>query len=358
MTFSFPSAANALTAKAARLSVVVTALALLMSGCSASPAGKETSGSGSQKYGTLSVQLSWLKNAQFAGMYMADTDGYYKNAGFDGVDLISGGSSATSAEAAVVSGKALVGISSPLITAPAITKEGAKIKTIAALYQVNPFAIVSAASKPITSVKDLIGKKIGVSDSNTLVWNAFLKANHIASSAVHTVPFSDTSMLTTGQVDGYIGYTTTGAAALKASGFNAKELMMANAGLPLVGETLIATQDSITNHRAELKAFLKATIKGWKAALADPSRAVDLTVNDYGKDQQYKADQTLLTLNREKAIIETKQTASNGILTISDSLQKGTVKTLAFAGISTTTKALFDTSLINEVYAENPDLLK
>ena len=326
---------------------VTAALALSLAGCSSGSDNASTDGQNG--YGTASVQLSWLKNMQFAGMYMADSNGYYKDAGFDKVDLISGGSSATSAEAAVVSGKALVGVSSPLITAPAINNEDASLK-------VNPFAIVSAESKPIKSADDLIGKKIGVSDSNTLVWNAFLKANNIDPSKVETVPFSDTSMLTTGQVDGYIGYTTTGAAALNASGFKATELLMADAGLPMVGETLITTQDNIDNRRDALKAFLKATIKGWKDALSDQSKAVDLTVNDYGKSQEYDPDQMALTLKREQAIIETDETKANGLMTISDDLQEGTVKTLAYADIKTDKGALFDTSLINEVYKENADL--
>ena len=334
------------------------ALLLALAGCGSGSNDSGNSSDGSASYGTVGVQLSWLKNMQFAGMYVADSDGFYKDAGFEKVNLISGGSSATSAEAAVASGKALVGVSSPLITAPAIANEGAGFKTIAALYQVNPFAIVSSAKNPIKEVSDLKGKKIGVSDSNTLVWNAFLKANKLTDSDVKTVPFSDTSMLTTGQVDGYIGYTTTGAAALTASGFEATELLMADAGLPMVGETLVTSQDAIDSNRDELKAFLKATIQGWKKALANKDEAVDLTVNDYGKDQEYSKQSMEITYDREKAIIETDETAKNGLMTISKDLQAGTIKTLKYANISVTTDQLFDTSLINEVISENPELLK
>lgn len=346
---------NGLLGRLAKTVAVAAVMAMSLAGCGSTDSA--SSGSGDEgNYGTIGVQLSWLKNMQFAGMYMADTNGYYKDAGFDKVDLISGGSSATSAEAAVVSGKAMVGVSSPLITAPAINNEGAELKVIAALYQVNPFAIVSAESNPIKSVSDLKGKKIGVSDSNTLVWNAFLKANNLSAGDVQTVPFSDTSMLTTGQVDGYIGYTTTGAAALTASGFKATELLMADANMPMVGETLITSQANIDEHRNELKAFLKATVKGWKDALSDQDKAVDLTVNNYGKSQEYKADQMALTLKREQAIIETDETKANGLLTISKDLQDGTVKTLGYAGITIDAATLFDTSLIDEVYQENPDL--
>lgn len=332
-------------------------LALALSGCGAS-GGSSASDGGDKGFGTIGVQLSWLKNMQFAGMYMADDEGYYKDAGFDKVDLVSGGSSATSAEASVISGKTLVGVSSPLITAPAIVNEGAQIKVIASLYQVNPFAIVSAESNPIKSVDDLKGKKIGVSDSNTLVWNAFLKANKLSKDDVQTVPFSDTSMLTTGQVDGYIGYTTTGAAALNSTGFKATELLMADANMPLIGETIITTQDAIDNKKPELEAFLKATVKGWKDAIADQQKAVDLCVNKYGKDQEYDPEQMAITMQREAAIIQTDETKANGLMTIDKTLQDGVIKTLGYAGIDITADQLFDTSIIDAVYKDNPDLLK
>jgi len=42
--------------------------------------------------GTVAVQLSWIKNVEFAGEYMADTKGYYAARGFEKVDLPAGGS--------------------------------------------------------------------------------------------------------------------------------------------------------------------------------------------------------------------------------------------------------------------------
>src|SRR5947199_139859 len=38
----------------------------------------------------ISVQLSWIKNSEFAGEFEADSKGYYKAAGFDKVDLVAG----------------------------------------------------------------------------------------------------------------------------------------------------------------------------------------------------------------------------------------------------------------------------
>lgn len=341
------------------LTAAVAAAGLLLSACSGSDdtaSSGDGAGAGAESFDEISVQLSWLKNQQFAGEYLAVEDGLYTDAGFPGVTLTAGGSSATSAEAAVATGQAFAGLSSPLITAPAI-QGGAELKIVGATYQLNPFALVSAASAPVEGPADLAGKTIAVSDSNTLVWNAFLAANDIDPADLTTVPLSDTSMLTTGQVDGFIGYTTTGAAALGNAGFEATEFLLADEGLPMVGEVVVTSQQAIDEQPEQVKAFLLATAEGWRAALDDPERAVDLTVNEYGKDQQYDADAIALSFDRQATLIETDETASNGLLTVSEDLQAGTIASLGFAGIDITAEDLFDLTLLDEVYAENPDLL-
>ncbi|MGO2658261.1 ABC transporter substrate-binding protein [Mycetocola reblochoni] len=343
--------------RTAALSAFAAATALLLSACSTgSGAGTDTATEGAAgSLGTAAIQLSWLKNQQFAGAYVADDKGYFTDAGFESVELIAGGSSATSAEAAVTSGQALLGISAPLITAPAI-ESGAEVKIVGALYQKNPFAIVSSAEAPLTGADDLAGTTIAVSDSNTLVWNAFLAANDLSADDVTTVPLSDTSMLTTGQVDGYLGYSTTGAAALTASGFDADEFLLADAGLPLIGESIVASQDAIDNNRAGVEGLLEGLVRGWNDAIADPELAVDLTVDVYGKDQQYDRDSIALSVDRQAELISTDETEKNGLLTVSPELAQSTVDSLALAGIDISTDELFDFTLLDDVFEANPEL--
>ena len=134
--------------------------------------------------------------------------------------------------------------------------------------------------------------------------------------------------------------------------------MFADNGLPFVAEAFIVTQDSIDNRREELKAFLWATIRGWKDAIANPDEGARLAVEVYGKDlgldinkerQQSKAQNDLLVL--------TDETKANGLLTISASLQEQNIQTLARAGYTITAAQLFDMSLLAELYAEHPELL-
>src|SRR6185436_12796984 len=143
-------------------------------------------GSTTKSFGQLNYQLSWVKNVEFAGAYLADSKGYYTAAGFGSVNLMAGGPN-VSQDAVVASGKALLGISSPDITAAAMLK-GADLVIVGAQYQKNPFAIMSLASAPINTPQEMIGKKIGVQAVNEPIWNAFLKANNIDPSKVTKVP--------------------------------------------------------------------------------------------------------------------------------------------------------------------------
>ena len=84
--------------------------------------------------------------------------------------------------------------------------------------------------------------------------------------------------------------------------------------------------------------------------------AAELTVTKYGSDLGLTAEEQVLEVHAENELIWTDDTKANGIFTITPELIAANIETLAKAGIDTTAEALFDTSLIDEVYAENPDL--
>jgi hypothetical protein len=55
-------------------------------------------------------------------------------------------------------------------------------------------------------------------------------------------------------------------------------------------------------------------------------------------------------------LIATPETDSNGLFTVSKELMDKNIEILKLAGYDTTADAIFDLSLLDEVYAENPDL--
>jgi ABC-type nitrate/sulfonate/bicarbonate transport system substrate-binding protein len=315
------------------------------------------SGGGGSAAGPISLRLSWIKNVEFAGEYIADNKGYYKAEGLSGVTLVAGGPSATPQDADVATGKATIGISAPDITGNAVLK-GADLKIIGAQYQKNPFAIMSMASKPITSPEEMKGKKIGVQATNESVWGAFLKANKISPSAVTKVPVQfDPLPLTTGQVDGWFSFITNEPNELRVKGFDVTTFLLADHNYPLVSETYMVKTDTIAKDRDTLKKFLRAEIHGWKDNITDPTLGAHLAATVYGKDLGLSEKEQTLESKDENKLISTPETQKNGLFTVTDQLVEENIATLALAGVKITREKLFDLSIIKELYSENPSLI-
>jgi len=344
LTTSKLSLKGRITALSASLAVA----ALALTGCA--PAEKAD-------FGELNVQLSWIKNSEFAGEFFAVENGYYTDAGFSSVNLVAG---PAATEAEVLSGNALVGIANPISTAPIILGENAPLKIIGTTYQKNPFTILSLKDGGnIATVQDLIGKRIGVqAGPNETLFDALLKANGIDASKVTKVPVQyDPAPLVNGEVDGFLAYVTNESFVVADQGYEVTNLLFADNGLPFVTESFVVTQDSIDNNRAALKAFLKATILGWKDSIADPNGGADLALNVYGADLGLNADKEYYqSKTQNEILVQTDETAANGLFTISDAMIAQNLATLKAAGYTIAANQLFDMSLLKEVYEENPEL--
>jgi ABC-type nitrate/sulfonate/bicarbonate transport system substrate-binding protein len=308
-------------------------------------------------FGDLSMQLSWIKNIEFGGEYMADSKGYYTQAGFSKVDLVTG--PVDSADALVVAGNVTVGVSAPDATARFITEQGAPLKIIGATFQKNPFCILSIEQgKPIRTLADLAGKTVGIqAGTNQQIFAGFLKANGIDPASVKQVVVQyEPTPLTEKKVDGFMAFLTNEPFLVKQQGFAPVTLAFADNGLPLASETLVVLQDTIDKDRDKLKAFLKAEIQGWNDAVADPAAVAKLAVETYGKDLKLDLAGQTEQAKAQNELVSTAETKTNGLFTISDAAVAANLKSLGSMGITVTADQLFDLSLVKEVYAENASL--
>ncbi len=306
-------------------------------------------GAATPDYGTLNFQLSWIKNVEFAGAYIADTKGYYKKAGFSGVNLMSGGPTVQQ-DAVVQSGKAFV-VHLGSRHHVGGHQPGRHLVSIGAQYQKNPFAVMSLKKSPIKTPQDMIGKKIGVQATNEPVWNAFLKANDIDPSKIDKVPVQfNPQPLVQGTVDGWFSFFTNEPNLLKLQGVPNTYFLLADYKYPLVSETYVVKTDTLKSDRDKFKAFLVAEIKGWHDNLKNPVLGATLAAKKYGKDQKLTVKEQTLESKSENTVILTKDTATNGLFTITPELIDENISTLALADINITKDKLFDTSVLEEVY--------
>jgi ABC-type nitrate/sulfonate/bicarbonate transport system substrate-binding protein len=299
--------------------------------------------------GALQFMGSWIPDVETGGEYVALEKNYWVQQGFSSATVIPGGPNATPQETVVQTGKALIAVSSLDASAAAIEK-GFNLAVIGAQYQKNPFAIMSAASKPIHTPQDMIGKKIGVQSDNAAVWAAFLKANNIDPTKVDKVPVSfDPTPLTQGTVDGWFSFITNEPIELQLKGFNTVTFLLADYNYPEVGNAYIVTKDSLKNSRAKVKAAMIGDILGWKEALTTPSLAASLSV---AKGQGLTQQQELLQAYAQSKLIAAGDALTQGMFYVTPASQAANVKTLGLGGTTVTASQLFDMTLLDELYAD------
>jgi len=344
--------------------------ALALSACGSDDTGSGSSGEdGEASFGEISMQYSWIKNEEFAGEFYAYENGYYDEAGFDDVLGISGPDTGV---AKLLSGTVQVALSDAASVGAAIAEQDAPLTIIGATFQKNPFTILSLADGgDIVTPEDMIGKTIGVQDSNASVFAAILNANGIDPSDVDVVPVDfDPTPLMEGEVDGFMAYLTNEAITVENAGFEITNLPYAENGVPYVAETYTVTDQYLAENEDLLEALLIAEIKGWADTFTEPVEdTVDLIVkyydqaaseNEEGLESVFGAldpDKTAQGLAAQAELISTPDTEANGLFTITPELQQQTVDSLAAAGWEVSVEELFDTSIIDRIYEENPDLL-
>ncbi len=302
---------------------------------------------GAQTLQSEAMQLSWLHSVQFAGSYIAQSKGYWRELGLD-VALYPGGPNAP-VEPPVVSGQALIGISAADYTAAAVA-QGAPFRIVAVAMQKNPFAIASLAAKPVNRPADLEGKKIGMALANTPVLQALCTLNNVDITKIEIVPTQyDAAPLMSGQVDCLLCWATDLPVAMAIRGIEAVTMLMADHGYALHSQTYIATDDSLLNRRSQIVAMLKGEARGWTDYRADPDAAAALTLGMF-PDAGLDLETQKLQAARQVPLMFSDLTDRFGFGWFTEETVAANIETLALLGRSVSAD-LWDRSLLEEAYA-------
>ena len=218
---------------------------------------------------TLSVQSLWINDAEFAGYFVAQDRKYYTQFGVN-QKWIPGGP-AIDPQAVVAAGRADIGISGGGDFLMLFRAKGAPVVAIGTMYQKSPAGLMSLPSKPIRRPKDLIGKRIGLQQGARPAFDAILAANHLSPDQMTfvTVGF-DPSPLTSGQVDAYWAYATNQPIILADQGVKTVFMYASDWGYYFYTDVIFVTEHTLARHEDALVRWLRASIKGWEVALADP----------------------------------------------------------------------------------------
>lgn len=209
----------------------------------------------------VTLQLKWHHQFQFAGYYAAQSKGFYQQENLD-VNIVEGGVKVPALKQ-VLTGAAQYGIGDSDILLSRV--EGKPLVAIASTFQHSPYVLLSLREKKIKSPKDLIGKRIMLSnDQGATQFKAMMNKAGIGLEHVTLLPHTwNLQDLVNGNADVVSAYATAEPVQLEAMGYNPSILSNQDYGVDFYGDILFTNEREVSLHPERLDAFLRATKKGW-----------------------------------------------------------------------------------------------
>lgn len=163
----------------------------------------------------------------------------------------------------------------------------APVKAVFMLYNRPAYAIIGRKSRGIAAPKDLEGKRLGAPavDPAAAQWPVFAKVNDIDTAKVKIETVANQvrePMLASGQIDAVTGLSYSVFIELKDKGVPVNDitvLAMADYGVTLYGQAIIVNTGFADKQSEAVRGFLSAFLKGLKASVASPARAIQAVLN-------------------------------------------------------------------------------
>ncbi len=259
---------------------------VLMSGCNKANdtvTGNDNGGAKGSGQGLRNVTLvlDWSPNTNHTGFYVAQELGYYEE---EGIDLEIVQPPEDGAEVLVASGRAQFGVGfQDTIAASYASDTPMPVTSIAAIINHNTSGIISRKDKGIDSFAKLEGHTYATWDSP--VEQNVIKAAMAADGGdfskvelVSTTVEDVMAALSTDMIDSVWVYEGWDVAKAKVEGFEYNYLDFAKSDpvLDYYSPTIITGDDLIKNDPELVRAFLKATKKGYDYCVKNPEKAGEI----------------------------------------------------------------------------------
>jgi len=262
--------------------IVFILLAILITSCGAQKA----------PLTEVSVRLKWTHQTQFAGIYMADKEGYYSDENLkvtiEPVDF----NEMLSVDK-VKEGKNTFGIGAAdeVLVARA---NGAPVKAIGVIFRISPQIYMSIGNIKVTKPEDLIGKRVGIGQgSGQWTMSAMLRKAGIDPSQV-TIEDPKTfdtldACLKQMKFDVCNAYSTDAIVKADMQGIKSSAIWPGDFGVPFYADVVFTSDDYIAKNPDVVERFLRATMRGWQAAVENPEKAAAVTLTfDPKLDQAFQ----------------------------------------------------------------------
>lgn len=231
----------------------------------------------------VTLQLKWVPQAQFAGYYVAQEKGFYKDAGLD-VTIKPGGTDISPVQ--VIAGKSADVIVNWMPDALAAREAGVPLVNISQIYDRSGMMLTCKKSSGISTPKDLKGKTLGVwfggNEYPFFNWMAKLGYNTDTDIKVLKQGFNVDPLLQ-GQADCISTMNYNEYWQLIDAGMKPDELVTfayEDQDASTLEDGLYVLESNLKDPAfvSKMAKFVKATLQGWDYAVDHPKEAAEIVV--------------------------------------------------------------------------------
>ena len=237
---------------------------------------------------TVTLQLKWHHQFQFAGYYAAVEKGFFAEEGLD-VKLLERDQNRNNI-IQVLSGEADYGIADAALLLYQTHQTGVRI--VAPIFQHSPNVILTLASADIRSPQDLVGKRIRFynNEAEGFPIMAMLDKYNVLEQGIVRQPYTtDFGVLARGETDAIYGYSTNEPYVLREQGVDVHVLNPVHFGIDLYGDMLFTTEHEVSQNPERVQAMRRAVIRGWEYALDNKEELVQLIYEKYSQRKSIAA---------------------------------------------------------------------
>lgn len=244
--------------------LLLVGLLLGLSGCSAA----------TDELEPVTLMLDYTPNTNHTGIYVADSLGYYADAGID-LEIIQPSDVAT--ESVVASGSSQFGISYGENVAM-FDSEDDSLESIYAILNTNTSGFLSRSDRDITRPKEFEGKTYcgwGSAIETSLI-NTLVTSDGGDPSKVNMITASSNLMNEDDQCDFVWAYAGWDKINLEDNGIDVNYIPFSDYGVDWYTPVIITSNDYIESNPDTVKAFVSATQKGYEYATLHPDESADI----------------------------------------------------------------------------------
>ncbi|MBB1073856.1 diguanylate cyclase [Rhodoferax sp. 4810] len=228
---------------------------------------------------TVTLQLKWKHQFQFAGYYAAQAKGFYQEVGLD-VRIIEAAPGVDSTHE-VVAGRAQFGVgTSELILN---RYRGEPVLVLGVIFQHSPLSLVTLTDSGIEHIHKLVGHQLMIEPSSAELFAYLYQEGFTQKAFVMQHHSFDLNDLINGQTDAMSVYSTDEVYELKQLNRTYNLFSPRMSGIDFYGDNFFTTETELEQHPQRVKAFREATLQGWRYAMQNPDEIIQLIYQKYSQ---------------------------------------------------------------------------